>query len=190
MRTFLLVTVLFFAMPALSGGAQQDGKAVYDRACAACHGDNGQGRLAPALVPFTRGSQDLLRIVRAGAGDMMMGFSAAEVSDADVRAIEQYLRGLSGRGGVPTAAPTVSSAPATATPATPAAGSTAAVSSAEPNGRASGRPIVEWPYVGADQSNTRYSPLDDITADNVDRLAIAWRWRPEERSSFRKPTAP
>ena len=41
--------------------------------------------------------------------------------------------------------------------------------------------MVEWPYVGADQNNSRYSALDDITAANVDRLAIAWRWRPDER---------
>ena len=41
--------------------------------------------------------------------------------------------------------------------------------------------MVEWPYVGADQNNSRYSALEDITAANVDRLAIAWRWRPDER---------
>ena len=76
----------------------QDGRAVYERTCAACHGDAGQGRLAPALVPFTRGSQELLRIVRAGAGTMMNGFSVSDVSDPDVRAIEQYLRGLGGPG--------------------------------------------------------------------------------------------
>ena len=76
--------------------AAQSGRDVYDRACAACHGEAGQGRLAPALVPFTRGSQELLRIVRAGAGTMMNGFSAAEVSDADVQGIEQYLKSLGG----------------------------------------------------------------------------------------------
>ena len=91
-RTFkgLTFTGLLAAAPLLwlSHGmkvAAQDGRTVYERSCAACHGDRGQGRLAPALVPFTRGSQELLRIVRAGAGTMMNGFSAAEVSDADVQ---------------------------------------------------------------------------------------------------------
>ncbi len=96
MSAGVVFTVLLMAPPLvwLFLGARvsaQDGKAVYERACAACHGDAGQGRLAPALVPFTRGSQELLRIVRAGAGTMMNGFSASDVSDADVRAIEQYL---------------------------------------------------------------------------------------------------
>ena len=87
--------VLCFAfLSVATGAAAQSGKAAYEKSCAACHGDTGQGRLAPALVPFTRGSQELLRIVRAGAGTMMNGFSAADVSDADVRAIEEYLRSL------------------------------------------------------------------------------------------------
>lgn len=169
----LFLACLAFTIPA----AAQDGRVVYERACAVCHGAAGQGRLAPALVPFTRGSQDLLRIVRAGAGDMMMAFSAAEVSDADVRAIEQYLRGLSGRAAEAVARPPAASGPvvfgsATATNATPAAAAPAVGESR----------MVEWPYVAADQSNTRYSALDDVNLENVNRLEIAWRWRPEERA--------
>lgn len=40
---------------------------------------------------------------------------------------------------------------------------------------------VEWPAVGGNQSNTRYSPLEDVTAGNVSQLEVAWTWRPEER---------
>src|SRR5687768_3283561 len=58
------IVFLFLA----GNAAAQDGKAAYERSCAACHGDRGQGQLAPGLVPFTRGSQEFLRIVRAGAG--------------------------------------------------------------------------------------------------------------------------
>ena len=36
---------------------------------------------------------------------------------------------------------------------------------------------VEWPFVGADQENTKFSPLADINADNVQRLRIAWQWQ-------------
>ena len=39
---------------------------------------------------------------------------------------------------------------------------------------------VEWPVVGADWANSKYSALDDIDASNVDRLEVAWEWRPNE----------
>jgi quinoprotein glucose dehydrogenase len=35
----------------------------------------------------------------------------------------------------------------------------------------------EWPSYHRDLAATRYSPLDQITRDNVARLAIAWTWR-------------
>jgi quinoprotein glucose dehydrogenase len=42
-----------------------------------------------------------------------------------------------------------------------------------PNNRALG----EWRAYGADLANTKYSPLDRITRENVRRLRVAWRWR-------------
>ena len=36
---------------------------------------------------------------------------------------------------------------------------------------------VEWLYYGGDPGNSRYSPLADITADNVQRLEVAWQWK-------------
>ena len=39
------------------------------------------------------------------------------------------------------------------------------------------RPPGEWRAFGADAANTKYSPLDQITADNFTDLEIAWRWR-------------
>ena len=35
----------------------------------------------------------------------------------------------------------------------------------------------EWPHWGADLGNTKYSPLDQITRDNVKNLRVAWRWK-------------
>ena len=35
---------------------------------------------------------------------------------------------------------------------------------------------VEWLSYGRDQAETHYSPLDQITADNIDRLGLAWSW--------------
>jgi quinoprotein glucose dehydrogenase len=35
----------------------------------------------------------------------------------------------------------------------------------------------EWRYWGGDEGSSRYSPLDQIDADNVGDLEIAWRWK-------------
>ncbi len=40
-----------------------------------------------------------------------------------------------------------------------------------------GNPYGEWRYWGADLSSTRYSPLDQINADNFGDLEVAWVWR-------------
>jgi quinoprotein glucose dehydrogenase len=36
---------------------------------------------------------------------------------------------------------------------------------------------VEWPSVGGDPGNAKYSQLADINIDNVPRLHIAWQWQ-------------
>ncbi len=38
-------------------------------------------------------------------------------------------------------------------------------------------PVGEWRYIGGDAQHTRFSPLDQITADNVATLEVAWTWR-------------
>ena len=37
-------------------------------------------------------------------------------------------------------------------------------------------PDGEWLAIGRDAANTKYSPLDQIDADNFTDLEIAWRW--------------
>ena len=39
----------------------------------------------------------------------------------------------------------------------------------------------DWRYYAADQAASHYSPLDQITASNVARLAVAWEWKPGEK---------
>ncbi len=39
------------------------------------------------------------------------------------------------------------------------------------------QPAGEWRTIGGDAAHTRYSPLDQITAENFDDLEIAWIWR-------------
>src|SRR6185436_765979 len=49
---------------------------------------------------------------------------------------------------------------------------------------------VEWPFVGGDPENTKYSPLADINADNVQRLHIVWQWQHGETRRDDHQTAP
>ena len=35
----------------------------------------------------------------------------------------------------------------------------------------------EWRYIGGDAAHTRYSPLDQINAENFGDLEVAWSWR-------------
>ncbi len=137
--------------------ADEEGKRAYDARCATCHGEAGDGGAAPALVPLAVGGSELLARVRNG-GDMMAGFSAADVSDAQVAGIERYLKGLSSA---------AAASPQSAT--------------VQPGAAQTARPMVEWPYVGMDKDNSRYSPLADINAATVSQLAVAWRWRAEEK---------
>ncbi len=40
----------------------------------------------------------------------------------------------------------------------------------------------QWPTYGGDHAATKYSPLDQIDRDNVDRLRVAWRWSSPDNS--------
>ena len=41
----------------------------------------------------------------------------------------------------------------------------------------SGTANGEWRYYGGDAQSTKYSPLDQINRDNVNKLQIAWTWK-------------
>jgi quinoprotein glucose dehydrogenase len=44
------------------------------------------------------------------------------------------------------------------------------------------RPAGEWIDYGGDVSGAKYSPLDEITRDNVGRLQLAWEWHPPDKT--------
>jgi glucose dehydrogenase len=48
---------------------------------------------------------------------------------------------------------------------------------------AQGQPqvMIDWPYAGSEQSQTKYSAAADITPSNVSQLERAWEWRPNEQ---------
>jgi glucose dehydrogenase len=39
------------------------------------------------------------------------------------------------------------------------------------------RAFADWRYIGGDAGHTRYAPLHQITAENFERLEVAWIWR-------------
>ncbi|HEY5220246.1 MAG TPA: pyrroloquinoline quinone-dependent dehydrogenase [Gemmatimonadaceae bacterium] len=45
---------------------------------------------------------------------------------------------------------------------------------------AASSPMVEWPFYGADQAGTKYSPLTDINPHTVSQLHVAWEWKTGE----------
>jgi quinohemoprotein ethanol dehydrogenase len=48
----------------------------------------------------------------------------------------------------------------------------------------------DWITYGHDYAETHYSPLDQITADNVSRLGLAWSWATEARDGGALETTP
>jgi glucose dehydrogenase len=49
---------------------------------------------------------------------------------------------------------------------------------------------VEWFTYGGDPASSKYSPADDITPQNVARLAIAWQWEHGEKPLEQYGTTP
>jgi len=49
---------------------------------------------------------------------------------------------------------------------------------------------VEWLYYGGDPQGTKYSPLTDITQQNVHRLQLAWQWKHWETPLEEYKTSP
>lgn len=80
--------------PGAVGAQSGAGKADFERICAGCHGAEGVGDVGPPLVPFTRSNRELLGIVREGIGQMP-ALSVRDISDEEVAAVAEYLRGLS-----------------------------------------------------------------------------------------------
>jgi mono/diheme cytochrome c family protein len=74
--------------------ARPAGQADFDRVCKVCHGAEARGDAGPRLVPFTREYEELLAIVREGAGEMPP-ISARELPDEGVARILAYLKSLS-----------------------------------------------------------------------------------------------
>jgi mono/diheme cytochrome c family protein len=76
-----------------TAGSDSAGRAAYAKACESCHGPEGHGGTAPALVPFTLELSELIAIVRQGIG-VMPGIPRDRISDEEISAIRDYLVSL------------------------------------------------------------------------------------------------
>ena len=74
--------------------AEIQGQLAFDRVCQTCHGSGARGGAGPGLAPFSRDYDELLGIVREGAGEMPP-ISARELSDEGVAQVLAYLKSLS-----------------------------------------------------------------------------------------------
>jgi mono/diheme cytochrome c family protein len=94
-RVLMSLAVFLWALARLTGQTQDahPGQAPFDRACKVCHGAEGKGNAAPALVPFEMDVEELLIRVREGGGEMPP-ISANRVSDDEVTQIAAYLKSL------------------------------------------------------------------------------------------------
>jgi quinoprotein glucose dehydrogenase len=61
------------------------------------------------------------------------------------------------------------------------AASTVSAQAAKAAPMARGNAYGEWRHWGADQWSTRYSPLDQINADNFSKLQVSWEWKGGEK---------
>jgi len=76
--------------PAVS--AAEEGHKIFQQAgCSACHGDNAEGRIGPALAGFTRDL--IIKQVRNGA-EGMPAFPPDKLSDEDLDKIVEYIESL------------------------------------------------------------------------------------------------
>tara|TARA_R110002073_G_scaffold3808_14_gene25441 strand:+ start:2059 stop:4029 length:1971 start_codon:yes stop_codon:yes gene_type:complete len=48
----------------------------------------------------------------------------------------------------------------------------------------------DWPFYGGDAGGQRFSPLLEITPENVDQLAVAWEYRTGDSSELREGAVP
>ena len=76
--------------PASQRPQTESGAVAYTRVCQACHGANGTGGIAPALVPMRKQAAEVLAIVREGTGQMPP-VSTRELSDEEVARIFEHL---------------------------------------------------------------------------------------------------
>ncbi|HEX5111079.1 MAG TPA: PQQ-binding-like beta-propeller repeat protein [Vicinamibacterales bacterium] len=181
------------------------GRAAYEQQCASCHGAN-QRQLPEALLAgreFTakwgsRPASELIAYMRTAMPPASPG-SLPEAAYVNIAAYLLQVNGASADGRALTTAtstrlsdgPGGGATPAPAAPAAAAGRGAAPAAAARTGVTAAGNvrnfvPVTDqmlrdpkpddWLMLRHDYSATSYSPLAQITPDNIDRLQLAWVW--------------
>jgi len=146
--------------------AQTSGADLFNSACAHCHGENGQGGpLAPSILQRVAETDDaeLIAFLRVGAPNR--GMPPAPVTGEQMTALVDYLRFLgaaadSESGPDPARAVAVDARIAAFRPVTDAV--------------LQNPDDADWLGPARKRDGRGFSPLDQLNAANVDRLALAW----------------
>jgi quinoprotein glucose dehydrogenase len=204
MRTGRFIVIIFFSIVTVaaqqsspprssqagvySSGQAEAGEKIYFATCASCHGaDLGGVERAPALTGATFleswQGQDLLRL--RTRIDAMPPNAPGSLSDTDAVAVMAFLLRSSGMpaGTAPLPADRAQLARITFGPpragtnsaSAPGSAPVAAPPRSAPTAPPTGARSLEWTTYGGDLASHRYSPADQITKDNFNRLQIAWR---------------
>ena len=93
MRVVLACGVALVAVLDAASAQEHPGARSYAKVCQACHGPQGQGDLAPPLVPMPWETNYVMAIVREGYGQMPP-ISTRELDDQEVAQAVEYLRSV------------------------------------------------------------------------------------------------
>jgi mono/diheme cytochrome c family protein len=85
-----LSAVAMAAAPGAGPPAGPRGGAVFQRACAACHGEASGSPIVRLPRPFEYDADTVHALVREGRGEMP-AFSSGQISDPEIKAVAAYL---------------------------------------------------------------------------------------------------
>jgi alcohol dehydrogenase (cytochrome c) len=183
-----LLALLAFLTVSLSAQTPDAGRRMFESQCARCHGpQGGGGELGPAIngTVAARSDQELSTIITSGRPGR--GMPAFQMQSGELNSLLTFLRTFAppGRAGAPVVRKTV-----TTTDARTLAGVVINESSLELQLRTDDNRVAllrpsgdrfravtsenDWPSYNGNVSGNRYSPLAQINASNVQKLAPKW----------------
>jgi cytochrome c6 len=89
-KATLLTTALALTVFAASALAAPNGEAIYKEKCAACHPDGGNIINPKETLKGLKDTKKIVKMIRKGGGGMT-AFDAKAISDADAKAVAEYI---------------------------------------------------------------------------------------------------